>query len=36
MWYSEWRACDNYQPQLDLIQFNFDYGARFLLIYATE
>ena len=35
-WPSEWKSCDNYQPQLHLIRFDFHHGARFLLIYATE
>ena len=36
MWPSDWRLYNNYQSQLDLIQFDFYHGARFLLIYATE
>ena len=35
-WPSEWKSCDNYQPQLHLIRFDFHHGAWFLLIYATE
>ena len=36
MWPSEWKSYDNYQPQLQLIQFDFYHNTQFLFIYATE
>ena len=36
MWPLEWKSYDNYQPQLQLIRFDFHHGVWFLLIYITQ
>ena len=35
-WLSEWKSCENYQPQLHLIRFDFYHDAQSFFIYATE